>query len=290
MRTRRGDIFVALVTPSFYRLGFGKKAAAPWVGHFSVRFPAAAWQQSRVSIGSSVNVHSSIQELPAEFAGTHLWDFNLDAGFAQMEPRIAPATRAEQLEATALGSNLLRDRHLRDCRLRRQILSHCLGVAPGQLNFIHDPKGRPRVLSDGITVAGQFAKFSVAASGPAWLLGVSYDGEIGVGLELDAATFDSLQVAQEFFSAEENRWLASLMPVEQRATLLRCLALKRAYANAVGKYLKLDLRQVLTAQMPEGTMDIVSVPPGQPLVTLVQVLVMRVGEGGPRAYGAVVLV
>ncbi|MBI3880468.1 MAG: 4'-phosphopantetheinyl transferase superfamily protein, partial [Verrucomicrobia bacterium] len=198
-----------------------------------------------------MNVHASIRDLPAELTGTHLWDCNLDEGFGKFDASIAAATHVEQRVAAALGSDLLRDRHLRDCRLRRHILSHCLGLAPKDLNFIHDPKGRARVLADGVTVPGQLAKFSVATTGPAWLLGVSFDGEIGAALELDDATFDATKVAQEFFNAEENQWLASLLPLQQRAMFLRCWALKEAYAKAVGLNLKLDLREVHVAALED---------------------------------------
>jgi 4'-phosphopantetheinyl transferase len=111
----------------------------------------------------------------------------------------------------------------------RRLLGAYLDVDPRGLRFEYGRHGKPRLSGD----AGEALSFSVAHSVGAALFAFVRGRRIGVDLELirDSAPLD---VARQFFAADELCALFSLPAAGRGAAFYRCWTRKEAYLKATG--------------------------------------------------------
>ncbi len=109
----------------------------------------------------------------------------------------------------------------------RRLLAGELGCAASQVRIVIDGRGKP-------SIAGSELKLSVSRSEGAALFALSWDMEVGVDIEAIRPTAGIERIAARFFTAAEQRALASLPPERRRLAAFRCWVRKEAYAKGTG--------------------------------------------------------
>src|SRR5438874_1805737 len=94
--------------------------------------------------------------------------------------------------------------------------------------------GKPRLALPG-------PRFNVSHSGPVALYAFSWNGEVGVDVELDRPELARERIAERFFSPAEVATLRGLPAELQPHAFLTCWTRKEAYIKARGEGLSLPL-------------------------------------------------
>lgn len=165
----------------------------------------------------------------------HLWLIDLELGAGTLEDAELLTILSERQRAARLRRPLDRLRFLRGRAALRLVLSTCAGCAPGAVDLRADSKGRP-FLAD----FDRF-DFNFSGSGSFAAIAVSTDCRVGIDIETIQPDFPCRQLAQRFFSAEENRTL-DLLPAERlTAGFFQAWVAKEACVKAWGMGLSLPL-------------------------------------------------
>lgn len=138
--------------------------------------------------------------------------------------------------------------------LLRAILSHYLGREPGDLSFCYNQNGKPAL---GEAHGGDTLRFNLSHSHGIALYAVTQNRDIGVDLEYIRADFPCEQIAERFFSPQENSALRMIPAHMKHQAFFNCWTRKEAYIKATGKGLSIPLDQF----------D-VTLAPGEPAVLL----------------------
>jgi 4'-phosphopantetheinyl transferase len=113
----------------------------------------------------------------------------------------------------------------------RTILGQYLDIAPKQVEFEYQPRGKPLLAAK---FADQGLLFNLSHSQDLALLGISYQNQIGVDLEYIRTMSDLEGLAKRFFSAREYEYLRLLSPAQQQQIFFRYWTCKEAYLKATG--------------------------------------------------------
>jgi 4'-phosphopantetheinyl transferase len=113
----------------------------------------------------------------------------------------------------------------------RTILGQYLDIAPKQVEFEYQPRGKPLLAAK---FADQGLLFNLSHSQDLALLGVSCQHQIGVDLEYIRTMSDLEGLAKRFFSAREYEYLRLLSPAQQQQIFFRYWTCKEAYLKATG--------------------------------------------------------
>lgn len=116
----------------------------------------------------------------------------------------------------------------------RWILAQRLGCLPGSLRFERESSGKPRL-------AGHNLHFNLSHSGTLGLLGVHSSLALGVDIEAERPR-NFLGLAQRYFSASEQAWLAAQPESAREHAFARLWTCKEAWMKADGRGLAV-LRQ-----------------------------------------------
>jgi 4'-phosphopantetheinyl transferase len=168
-------------------------------------------------------------ELPAD---VQLWQVNLDA-YAEAVALEGLGTqehaRAARMAFPQDGRRFLASRHA-----LRQLLAHALSRAPDDLVIEPDAFGKPHLV-DGIGL-----HFNLSHSAHVAVIGVSFDCEIGVDVEVIHQVVDADALAATHFTdAERAEWSRAAAPLRDR-TFLACWTRKEACVKALGVGLSLQ--------------------------------------------------
>ncbi len=109
----------------------------------------------------------------------------------------------------------------------RRLLAAELGCTPGEVSFLVDEGGKPRV-------AGAKLRFSAARSQGVALYAISWRMEVGVDVEAIRASTDVEGLAERFFTRGEQRALAALAPERRVRGAHECWTRKEAYVKGIG--------------------------------------------------------
>ena len=121
----------------------------------------------------------------------------------------------------------------------RIILAGYLVADPRALEFSYSKKEKPSLeenTDSGVT-------FNISHSGGIALFAFTRRREIGVDVERVRSDFDVEAIARRFFSAHEQKQLATVPPEEKPEAFFRCWTRKEAYIKATGDGLSLPLSQ-----------------------------------------------
>ena len=114
----------------------------------------------------------------------------------------------------------------------RLLLGAYLGLPGKAIRIIRTRKGKPILDPD---VHGGDLHFSIAKSGPGFLVGVSSTSYLGVDIEpVDRVAHNALGVARRYFSAAEASALAALTPEQLVPAFLRTWSCKEAVVKSLG--------------------------------------------------------
>lgn len=177
----------------------------------------------------------------------HLWQASLDL----------PALPVQNLRQTLAADELGRAKrfHFQKDRERfivtrgvlRAILSRYLHIAPQQLRFTYSPYGKPALAHE---TGGDTLCFNLSHSHDLALYAITRNRQVGIDLEYLRALPDMEQVAQRFFSAQENSVLDTLPQNQRLEAFFNCWTRKEAYIKARGEGLSFRLDQFDVSLMP----------------------------------------
>jgi 4'-phosphopantetheinyl transferase len=123
--------------------------------------------------------------------------------------------------------------------LLREILGRYLKSSPDSLRFGHTSYGKPYLADQ---CGGEWLRFNASYSGELALYGVSRQRELGVDIERIRTDIEHMQIAAEFFSAQEGAALRALPAHLQQEAFFLCWTRKEAFIKSVGEGLSLPLR------------------------------------------------
>jgi 4'-phosphopantetheinyl transferase len=179
------------------------------------------------------------------------WPLATDAHvfFARLDDPVADGVTLlsadERARAARFHFDRDRRRFVNGRALLRSILGRYLDVAPGDVAFSYDPRGKPRLAGGGPT-------FNLSHSHGAVVFAFTSEGEIGVDIERHPAPDDGDAVARHFFAPAEVAALDSLPAAERSAAFLRCWTRKEAYIKARGDGLSLPLDSFQVSLEPDA--------------------------------------
>lgn len=189
---------------------------------------------------------------PADLALTddsiHVWRTSLDLSPAHLQ-------RLQQTLAPDEANRAARFHFERDRRhfivargVLRDILSRYLGTEPGQLRFSYTEYGKPALLG---APGRETLNFNVSHSHGMALYAVTRGREIGVDIEHIREDFECEQIAERFFSSQENEVLRALPAEVKHVAFFNCWTRKEAYIKAIGEGLSHPLDQFDVSLAPD---------------------------------------
>lgn len=185
----------------------------------------------------------------------HVWRADLNPGDSTVRACYELLQPDERLRADKF--HFPRDReHFTVARgVLRQILGGYLGSAPEQVRFAYNKYGKPALAADAFDAP---LSFNVSHSKDIALYAIA-GGRRRVGLDIEhlREDFDSLTLAERFFSHAEVAALRALPAEQQRTAFFNCWTRKEAYIKALGEGLSHPLDKFS-----------VSLAPGEPAALL----------------------
>ena len=178
-----------------------------------------------------------------------IWRIDLRGSPAEVAAAEALVTSEERVRA---------DRYLRAkdrvsfllqrAALRIQLAAY-LGIAdPRAVEFTHGERGKPRVVTSG-AMAEFGLEFNASGSGDVGLMAFSRGAAVGVDVEKYRG-IEELEIARNFFSAEEIAELAALPPEQRREGFFNAWARKEAFIKATGEGLYFSLDRFAVSLTP----------------------------------------
>nr|WP_199308372.1 4'-phosphopantetheinyl transferase HetI [Aphanizomenon flos-aquae] len=161
----------------------------------------------------------------------HIWRINLNSDELQLQFFRETLSSDEIARAERFYFPEHRQRFMAGRGTLRAILGQYLDIAPKQVEFEYQPRGKP-------LLAAKFADkgllFNLSHSQDLALLGISYQHQIGVDLEYIRTMSDLEGLAKRFFSAREYEYLRLLSLAQQQQIFFRYWTCKEAYLKATG--------------------------------------------------------
>lgn len=207
---------------------------------------------------SFVPGHASADLPPGQI---HVWLAHPDLlGHGQLEARhLHLLSAAERARHQAL--RFARDRHhyLAAHALARRVLASHTGIAPDQLDFSQDAKGKPHpVLPAACGAIG----YNLSHTDGLVACVLARDAACGIDVEVRRPLDDLMALAATVFSPRELRELAACAPDARQTRFYTLWTLKEAYAKATGDGIAADLSHV--SFVPDGDTVAAHFDPGHP--------------------------
>lgn len=167
-------------------------------------------------------------------AGLTVYWFELKASTAQRAAWRAWLSPEERACTDRYLNPVHGDHYLAAHAQLRWVLGQRLGCLPGSLRFERESSGKPRLAGHGL-------QFNLSHSGTLGLLGVHPSLPLGVDIEAERPR-DFLGLAQRYFTASEQAWLAAQPESRRGHAFARLWTCKEAWMKADGRGLEV-LRQ-----------------------------------------------
>ena len=171
------------------------------------------------------------KELDLLLNDVHIWRINLNSDELQLQSFRETLSSDEIARAERFYFPEHRQRFMAGRGTLRAILGQYLDIAPKQVEFEYQPRGKPLLAAK---FADQGLLFNLSHSQDLALLGISYQHQIGVDLEYIRTMSDLEGLAKRFFSAREYEYLRLLSPAQQQQIFFRYWTCKEAYLKATG--------------------------------------------------------
>jgi 4'-phosphopantetheinyl transferase len=165
-----------------------------------------------------------------------VWVVDLKASREKVEYAFQLLSNDERQRAEQFQFPVHRDRFVIARASLRRILASYLQIQPAHLTFRYSEYGKPSLVTPQTDI-----RFNASRSDERALIACSQGREIGVDNERIRRDLDVEDLAQRFFSVEENEWLRTVTPDLRHLAFLRCWTCKEAFVKAVGTGLSLDL-------------------------------------------------
>jgi len=171
------------------------------------------------------------KELDLLLNDVHIWRINLNSDELQLQSFRETLSSDEIARAERFYFPEHRQRFMAGRGTLRTILGQYLDIAPKQVEFEYQPRGKPLLAAK---FADQGLLFNLSHSQDLALLGVSCQHQIGVDLEYIRVMSDLEGLAKRFFSAKEYDYLRLFSSAEQQQIFFRYWTCKEAYLKATG--------------------------------------------------------
>lgn len=177
----------------------------------------------------------------------HIWRMGLDPDELVVQ-RLKQTLSADELERAARFHFERDRRHFIVARgVLRNILARYLRTEPPRLRFSYTKYGKPSLIAE---VGFPDLNFNVSHSHTMALFAITRGRELGVDIEYIRADFECAQIAERFFSTQENAVLCALPAEMQFEAFFNCWTRKEAYIKAIGEGLSHPLDQFDVSLVP----------------------------------------
>ncbi len=180
----------------------------------------------------------------------HLWAADLKPA----AERVAALRRLLTPEEIARAARFHFDRHRRRFIVRRGVLrlllAHYLEREPEALRFEEGEKGKPFVTQEAEESEARL-HFNLSDSKDLAVYAVTRGAELGVDVEILRPMPDAQQIAERFFSVEEQDRLRRVPPERKAQAFFNCWTRKEAYIKAIGEGLSEPLDRFSVTLLPE---------------------------------------
>lgn len=187
------------------------------------------------------------EQLTLASGDLHVWRAWLDqqptAHLARLRQLLSPD---EQERAGRFYFPIHRERYIVSRGTLRILLGRYLNRPPETITFSYGPQGKPALDSD----SGNRLEFNVTHSEQVALFAFIWEKPVGVDVEYIRSMKDMAQMAQRFFSAEENKIWRSVPPEERDRAFFNCWTRKEAYIKALGEGLSHPLGSFVVSLWP----------------------------------------
>lgn len=174
--------------------------------------------------------------LKLESDEVHVWRASLDLEASSIQSLLDILCVEEQQRAERYHFPKDRDRFIVARGLLRVIISYYLGKEPRDLQFVYNQYGKP-ALSEAYN--REPLCFNLSHSRELALYAVTQNRNLGVDLEYIRTGFPCEEIAERFFSPQENAILRTLPLDMKHKAFFTCWTRKEAYIKATGKGLSL---------------------------------------------------
>jgi len=180
----------------------------------------------------------------------HVWSASLTLDPVILDKFNSALSGEERARAERFVFERDRDSFTAAHGILRDVLARYLKCAPGGVNYICGPDGKPAVSSPG---SRHPLRFNLSHSHGIAVIAIADGREIGVDVEKIRPEFAGLEIASRYFSVEEVEELRALPASLQAEGFFLCWTRKEAYVKALGEGLRFPLDSFR-----------VSLSPGQP--------------------------
>lgn len=161
-----------------------------------------------------------------------MWCICLDAPDREIARLRALLSLEERAQTARLRRNRDRLRYVIAHGTLRQLLSEYAAIAPEELQFGRNPKGKPHLLVES---RPSHLQFSLSHSEDRALVVVAHGQPVGVDIQRIDPDIRALSIAERFFSANERNALRALPPRRRLDGFFRLWVCKEAYVKARGE-------------------------------------------------------
>lgn len=184
----------------------------------------------------------------------HIWHLDLDAVPEALARWRRTLSKAECARADRFYREEHQNRFIAGRGQLRALLGHYVALPPGELSFVYNAEGKPR-LSEALNPQG--LTFNLSHSGAYGVCAVARDRAVGVDIEYCRPNRDIVPIARRFFSPLEVSELLSLPEERQTAGFYQCWTSKEALIKAWGIGLKAPL-DAFTVRVTPGETGLVA--------------------------------
>ena len=177
----------------------------------------------------------------------HVWRASLELPVAHVQWLRRTLSADELARAKRFHFQRDRRRYIIAHGILRVILGRYTGVGPSQLRFEYNPHGKPE-LAPSLDLKP--LSFNLSHSQEVVLYAFTRGRQIGIDLEQIRTDFPCEEIAEQFFSPQENAALQALPHNKRHEAFFRCWTRKEAYLKARGEGLSLPLHDFSVSLVP----------------------------------------
>lgn len=170
-------------------------------------------------------------DLELSMQEVHLWRAHLDRVPASLQTWRQTLSADEQQRADRFRFPSDRDRFIAGRAILRAVLGRYLNLAPQQLQFGYEAKGKPYLSA---SIGQPVLQFNLSHSQEWMLCAVTYQHRVGIDLECIRPVADLEQLTNRFFLPREHDAIHALPAEHQQSAFFRYWTCKEAILKAIG--------------------------------------------------------
>ncbi len=186
----------------------------------------------------------------------HVWRASLDQPTSCFQRLVHTLSKDEKIRAERFHFEQDRKHFIVGRGILRTILGRYLGIEPNQLEFCYGIHGKPALTE---ICNRDLLCFNLSHSQGLALYAVTRDRNIGIDIEYIRPIAELEQLAERFFSVQENAVFRALTPNQKQVAFFNCWTRKEAFLKATGDGLALPLNQFDVSLSPDEPARLLSI-------------------------------